>query len=99
MTTLAHERGAGPLVTPSSGGMPLEEEEGAQTSSALALAILLEQVIEEQRWAADRILTLKAGLKQSQVRVEELERQLKELTNIEQRIQQREAPGDRKEKE
>ena len=69
------------------------------SSSALALAALLEQVISEQRWAADRIQTLKADLKQSQVRVEELERQLQELTNIEQSIQQRETPGDRKEKE
>lgn len=37
MTTLAHERGAGPLVTPASGGMPLEEDEGAQTGSVAAL--------------------------------------------------------------
>ncbi len=40
MTTLLHERGAGPLVTPASGGMSLEEEAGAETSSALALADL-----------------------------------------------------------
>lgn len=53
MTTLAHERGAGPLVTPSSGGMPLEEEEGAQTNSAMALAQLAKQQPRDDKTAAD----------------------------------------------
>lgn len=53
MTTLAHERGAGPLVTPSSGGMPLEEEEGAQTNSAMALAQLAKQQPREGKTAVD----------------------------------------------
>ncbi len=53
MTTLAHERGAGPLVTPSSGGMPLEEEEGAQTSSAIALAHLAKQQQRDGKMASD----------------------------------------------
>ena len=69
------------------------------SASALALAAMLEQVIGEQRWASERIQTLKADLKRREARVEELERQLQELTNIEQSIQQRETPGDRKEKE
>lgn len=43
MTTLAHERGAGPMVTPASGGMALEEDEGAQTASAFALIELARQ--------------------------------------------------------
>jgi hypothetical protein len=35
---------------------------------------------------------LRANLKESETRVEELERQLQELTTIEQNIQQREIP-------
>jgi len=50
---------------------------------------LLEQVIGEQLWAGDKITELRDKLKQSDTRVEELERQLQELTNIEQSIQQR----------
>jgi alkylation response protein AidB-like acyl-CoA dehydrogenase len=33
MTTLAHERGAGPLVTPASGGMATEEDSGVSVGS------------------------------------------------------------------
>ncbi len=40
MTTLAHERGAGPLVTPASGGMSLEEGENLSTTSAASLVQL-----------------------------------------------------------
>lgn len=69
------------------------------SASAGALAELLEQVVGEQLWAGDKILTMKEDLKQAEARVEELERQLQELTNIEQSIQQRETPVDRKEKE
>lgn len=79
--------------------MLLKEIDKNQASgSARALAELLEQIIGEQLWAGDKISTLKDDLQQSEARVEELERQLQELTNIEQSIQQREAPGDRKEK-
>ena len=53
MTTLAHERGAGPLTTPSSGGMAVEEEEGAQTSSALALVELAKHQPRLGKTAAD----------------------------------------------
>lgn len=53
MTTLAHERGAGPMVTPASGGMSLEEEAGAQTNSAMALAELAKQQHRAGKTAAD----------------------------------------------
>ena len=57
MTTLAHERGAGPLVTPSSGGMQIEDDskEGklAQTSSATALIELARQQHRNGKTAAD----------------------------------------------
>ncbi|TCK17375.1 hypothetical protein DFR30_0604 [Thiogranum longum] len=59
------------------------------SDSAKALAVLLEQIVEEQLWSRDKINELKSGLKQADTRVEELERQLQELTNIEQSIQQR----------
>lgn len=78
----------------------LKEMDGDDaSSSARALAALLEQVIGEQHWAGDRIKELNQELKTSTARIEELERQLQELTNIEQSIKQRETPGDRKEKE
>jgi len=53
MTTLAHERGAGPLVTPSSGGMALEEDESAQTGSVHALIDLARQQQRGDKTAAD----------------------------------------------
>jgi alkylation response protein AidB-like acyl-CoA dehydrogenase len=53
MTTLAHERGAGPLTTPSSGGMSLEEDESAQTGSAHALMELAKQSERNGKTAAD----------------------------------------------
>ena len=59
------------------------------SDSARALAALLEQVIDEQLWSRDKINELRLKLKQADTRVEELERQLQELTNIEQSIQQR----------
>ncbi len=64
-----------------------------QTSeSGKALTALLQQVIAEQNWFSDRVSALRADLRASESRVEELERQLQELTNIEQNIQQREIP-------
>ena len=67
------------------------------SDSALALAALLKQVIEEQRWTGDKMTESNRKLKQSETRVEELERQLQELTTIEQSIQQRDLPSSRKE--
>ncbi len=61
----------------------------AASDSARALAALLQQIIGEQLWAGDKITKLRSKLKQADTRVEELERQLQELTNIEQSIQQR----------
>jgi len=61
--------------------------------SARALAALLQQNIEEQDWSGDKIAGLREKLTQSEARVEELERQLHELTTIEQNIQQRETPN------
>jgi len=51
--------------------------------------VLLRQVIGEQLWARGKIVKLRSKLKQAGTRVEELERQLQELTNIEESIQQR----------
>ena len=53
MTTLAHERGAGPIVTPASGGMSLEEDESAQTNSVYALIDLAKQQARNGKTAAD----------------------------------------------
>ena len=60
--------------------------------SAKSLSALLQQVIAEHDWFNDRIKHLRIELKESEGRVEELERQLQELTTIEQDIQQREIP-------
>ena len=76
----------------------LSELDAEHTSdSAKALAALLKQVIEEQRWSIDKMTELNRELKFSQTRVEELELQLRELTTIEQNIQERELPISRKE--
>ena len=70
---------------------------GQASDSEKALAALLQQVIAEQRWSGDKISGMNRELQDSRARVEELERQLHELTTIEQSIQQRELPGNRKE--
>ncbi len=67
--------------------------------ATLALAALLQQVIEEQLWSAGKITALKRNLRHADARIAELEQQLQALTNIEQSIQQRETPVSRKEKE
>jgi hypothetical protein len=78
----------------------LSEFDAAQASdSAKALAALLTQVIKEQRWFSDKVDELNRKSKDSQTHVEELEHQLRELTTIEQNIQQRELPSSRKEKQ
>lgn len=75
----------------------LDQKEAS--GSARALAALLAQVVREQTAAGDKITVLKQDSRQAGERVKALERQLQELTNIEQRIQQRETPVKGKEKE
>ncbi|MFT5692807.1 MAG: alkylation response protein AidB-like acyl-CoA dehydrogenase [Oceanicoccus sp.] len=53
MTTLSHERGAGALVTPSSGGMSLEEGESVSTSNAMSLVNLAKKQKRSGKTAAD----------------------------------------------
>ncbi len=53
MTTLAHERGAGPLVTPSSGGMSVEEDEGVSMGSVSSLINLAKSQKRSDKTAAD----------------------------------------------
>jgi alkylation response protein AidB-like acyl-CoA dehydrogenase len=53
MTTLAHERGAGPLVTPASGGMSLEEGSSVSTSSSMSLISLAREQYRNGKSAAD----------------------------------------------
>lgn len=53
MTTLAHERGAGPLVTPASGGMSNDEEGSVSTNSAASLASLAKGQPRAGKTAAD----------------------------------------------
>jgi len=62
------------------------------SDSGKALSALLQQVIAEHDWFDDKMTRLRTNLKESEARVEELERQLQELTTIEQNIQQRELP-------
>ena len=67
------------------------DEEHTSTSGR-ALTALLQQVISEHDWFSDELAAVNTELKESESRVEELERQLQELTSIEQNIQQREIP-------
>lgn len=53
MTTLAHERGAGPLVTPAAGGMVTDEGEGGNVGSASSLIDLARQSMRDGGAAAD----------------------------------------------
>lgn len=53
MTTLAHERGAGLLVTPSAGGMVAEEDKGASVGSAASLIDLARQSARNGKSAAE----------------------------------------------
>lgn len=62
------------------------------SDSGKALSALLQQVIAEYDWFGDKIKHQLSELKESEARIEELERQLQELTTIEQNIQQREIP-------
>ena len=53
MTTLAHERGAGMLVTPAAGGMTQKTEKSANTSSPSALIELAKNSYRNGKTAAD----------------------------------------------
>ncbi|MBA59209.1 MAG: acyl-CoA dehydrogenase [Gammaproteobacteria bacterium] len=53
MTTLVHERGAGLVVTPASGGMEPKEDQGAQTQSVRALIDLAKKMPRNGKTAAD----------------------------------------------
>lgn len=57
--------------------------------SERSLAALLLQVIDEQAWSGAKIRELRSDLEVSRLKTEELERQLQELANIEQNIQDR----------
>ena len=74
-----------------------ELDAGQASDSARALAALLQQVVEEQRWSINKMTELDQKLEASQTHVEALEQQLRELTTIEQNIQQRELPSSQKE--
>jgi alkylation response protein AidB-like acyl-CoA dehydrogenase len=78
MTTLAHERGAGPLVTPSSGGMVTEGEAGAAIGSASALIDLAKGSYRNGKTAADdpvirdaivQLIIRQEGFRQNQRRI------------------------------
>lgn len=53
MTTLLHERGAGDLVTPASGGMSVEEDGGASMGSVASLIDLAREQPRNGKTAAD----------------------------------------------
>ena len=90
MTTLLHERGAGALVTPASGGMSLEEEEGAQTNSALDLANLAKQSTRHGKPAAEDPLIrddlIKILIRQEAFRQNQRRNNVPELTDHPMRI-------------
>jgi hypothetical protein len=65
--------------------------------SAGALALLLRQEVSAQVSANGKIKRLQEDLALREQRIRELERQLQEVTDIEQSIQQRETPVERKE--
>lgn len=78
MTTLAHERGAGVLVTPSAGGMVMEEGEGASIGSASGLIELARSThrngkpASEDPYIRDQIMQLmirQEGFRQNQRRI------------------------------
>ncbi len=75
----------------------LQDLDPHASASSRALARLLTQVIREKTGTGDKIAVLKRALTESEGRVKELERQLQELTDIEQSIQKRETPLERKE--
>ena len=78
MTTLAHERGAGPLTTPAAGGMVTEEEPGAAVGNAASLMELAKQSYRNGKTAADdavirdaimQLMIRQEGFRQNQRRI------------------------------
>lgn len=78
MTTLAHERGAGPLVTPAAGGFVNEQEKGPAIGSAAALIELAKQSYRNGKSAADdgairdqimQLMIRQEGFRQNQRRI------------------------------
>ena len=53
MTTLSHERGAGPMVTPSAGGMSLREDSAVSTASTQSLINLAKEQFRNGAPASD----------------------------------------------
>ena len=78
MTTLAHERGAGPLTTPSAGGMVNAKEKGPSIGSAAALIDLAKDSYRNGKTAADdgairdsimQLMIRQEGFRQNQRRI------------------------------
>jgi alkylation response protein AidB-like acyl-CoA dehydrogenase len=78
MTTLSHERGAGPLTTPSAGGQVNEKENGASIGSAVALIDLAKASYRNGKTAADdgairdqimQLMIRQEGFRQNQRRI------------------------------
>ena len=78
MTTLAHERGAGLLTTPSAGGMVMEKEKGAGIGNAMSLIDLAKQSYRNGKTAADdgairdsimELMIRQEGFRQNQRRI------------------------------
>ena len=53
MTTLAHERNAGTMITPASGGMSMDEDGDVSTGDPASLAALAKSQVRHGRSAAD----------------------------------------------
>ncbi len=90
MTTLAHERGAGPLVTPAAGGMSVQEDEGVSTGSVNSLIDLARQQPRADRTAADdpviRDEIMKLMIRQEAMRQNNRRTQVPALTDHPMRI-------------
>jgi len=78
MTTLSHERGAGPLTTPSAGGQVNEKEKGPSIGSAAALIELAKVSYRNGKTAADdgairdhimQLMVRQEGFRQNQRRI------------------------------
>ncbi|MFT6752179.1 MAG: alkylation response protein AidB-like acyl-CoA dehydrogenase [Candidatus Azotimanducaceae bacterium] len=78
MTTLAHERGAGILTTPSSGGMETHSEKGADIGNAMSLIDLAKQSYRNGESASDdpvirdaimQLVIRQEGFRQNQRRI------------------------------
>jgi len=90
MTTLAHERGAGLLVTPSSGGMSLDDEGGVSTGSAASLVDLAKNHYRNGKSASDdgviRDEIIKMMIRQESFRQNQRRIQVKTLNDHPQRL-------------